>query len=126
MQRPTRLHTSGRTRNPGTLFDERLAARVRKALSQRDDVSERRMFGGLTFMVTGHMCCGVIGYRLVVRLGTESAGKALGEPHTSTMTFTGRALKGFVYVDADGASSGPALQSWVRRAVAFAATLPGK
>jgi TfoX/Sxy family transcriptional regulator of competence genes len=107
-------------------FDERLAARVRKALSQRDDVSERRMFGGLTFMVAGHMCCGVVGDRLMVRLGPEGTSKALGRPHTSPMTFTGRALKGFVYVDADGARSGPALQSWVRRAVAFVTTLPGK
>jgi len=105
-------------------YDERLAARVREILAARDDVTERRMFGGLTFMVGGHMCCGVLGERLVLRLGDEGASEALSEPFTHPMDFTGRPAKGFVYVDAEGARTRRAMQKWLSRAVRSTTTLP--
>ena len=105
-------------------YDERLAARVRDVLSARDDVGEKRMFGGLTFMVGGHMCCGVLDERLVLRLGPEGTDDALSEPFTRPMDFTGRPAIGFVYVEQEGVRTGRALRTWVGRAVAFTTTLP--
>ena len=105
-------------------YDERLAAGVRDVLAVRDDVSERRMFGGLTFMVGGHMCRRALGKRLVFRLGEEGASGALSEPFTYPMDFTGRPAKGFVYVDGEGVRTRRALQKWISRAVRFTTTLP--
>jgi TfoX/Sxy family transcriptional regulator of competence genes len=104
-------------------FDEKLAARVRKLLAERSDLTERRMFGGLTFMVRGHMCCGAQGDELILRLGPDGADEALGSPHARPMDFTGRPLAGFVTVSRNGLS-GRALAGWVERAVAWAESLP--
>jgi TfoX/Sxy family transcriptional regulator of competence genes len=106
-------------------FDEKLAARVRKLLADRSDLTERHMFGGLTFMVRGHMCCGVQGDELILRLGPDGADEALAGPHARPMDFTGRPLAGFVTVSRNGLS-GPALARWVERAVAWAESLPPK
>ena len=106
-------------------YDEKLAARVRRLLGDRPDVTERRMFGGLTFMVRGHMCCGVQGEELILRLGPERADEALASPHARPMDFTGRPLAGFVTVGRDGLS-GRALERWIERAVAWAESLPPK
>lgn len=105
-------------------YDEALADRIRTALADRDDVSERKMFGGLAFMVGGHMCVGVTGEDLMVRLGEAGADAALDEPHTRPMDFTGRPLKGFAYVAPAGAADGAALRGWIDRCLAFVATLP--
>jgi TfoX/Sxy family transcriptional regulator of competence genes len=105
-------------------YDERLADRVRERLRDRDDVSERKMFGGLALMVGGHMCCGVIGDDLMLRLGAEGADSALDEPHVRRMDFTGRPLSGFVYVAPDGAAKEEDLDRWIGRALDFVATLP--
>lgn len=106
-------------------YDEKLAVRIRRVLD-RDDVEEKRMMGGLTFMVGGHMCCGVTGSDLMLRLGEEGAAAALAEPHVRPMDFTGKPLKAFVFVDADGAAADGALRGWIRRALRFVATLPPK
>lgn len=106
-------------------YDERLAARVRALLSYRTDVSERKMFGGLTFMVAGHMCCGVNGDELIVRLGPDREDDALAKPHTRPMDFTGRPMRGFVTVQPAGLK-GARLGRWVREAVARAESLPPK
>src|SRR5918992_2371429 len=106
-------------------FDEKLAARVRTLLADRSDLTERRMFGGLTFMVRGHMCCGVHGDELILRLGPDGADEALAGPYARPMDFTGRPLAGFVIVSRDGLS-GRALARWVARAVAWAESLPPK
>jgi len=106
-------------------YDEKLAARVRALLADRPDVTERRMFGGLTFMVAGHMCCGVHGDELILRLGPERAAEALAGRRPRTMDFTGRALTGFVTVDRE-APGGRALAGWVREAAAWADSLPPK
>src|SRR5262249_21269787 len=103
-------------------FDENLAGRVRRLLADRRDVREVRMFGGLCFMVGGHMCCGVANDDLVLRLGPD-AERALAEPGARPMDFTGRPLTGMVFV-AGPACAGTQLRRWVQRAVAFAASLP--
>jgi TfoX/Sxy family transcriptional regulator of competence genes len=107
-------------------YDEALADRIRDALADRDDVTERKMFGGLAFLLSGNMCCGVIGSEAMLRLGEDDADAALDEPHTRRMDFTGRPMRSMVYVSAAGLEDGPALESWVDRAVAFAETLPPK
>jgi TfoX/Sxy family transcriptional regulator of competence genes len=107
-------------------YDEALADRIRDALDARDDVTERKMFGGLAFMVGGNMCCGVIGSEAMLRLGEDGADAALDEPHTRPMDFTGRPMKGMVYVAAPGVQDGAAVGRWVERAVAFAGSLPPK
>jgi hypothetical protein len=91
---------------------EQLADRVRALLADRDDVAERPMFGGLTFMVVGHMCCGVHGDELIVRLHPDDEDAALARPHARPMDFTARPMRGFVTVAPDGLK-GPALRRWV-------------
>ncbi len=107
-------------------FDERLANRVRRLFGTRRGIEEKRMFGGLAFMVRGHMSCGIVGSTLMVRVGPDDEKRFLAEPHVRPMDFTGRPLKGFLYVDAEGVASGPALRKWVDRAAAFADSKPRK
>lgn len=107
-------------------YDEDLAARVRAVLMDRPDLAERRMFGGTAFMLGGHMCCGLLGDELIVRLGPEEGERALDEPHTRVFDFTGRPMGGFVVVRPDGLRVDGDLRSWVERGVAFVATLPPK
>lgn len=104
-------------------YDERLAGRVRALLADREDVSERRMFGGLTFMVGGHMCCGVNGDELIVRLDPAHETEALARPHARPMDFTGRPMRGFVTVRSEGLE-GRRLDRWVKEALARADSLP--
>ena len=107
-------------------YDEKLATRVRQALGPRDDVVEKKMFGGLCFMVNGAMCCGLTPTDLMVRVGPDQYDAALAEPHARPMDFTGRPLKGMVYVAPAGLRTQAALASWVARGVAFVASLPAK
>jgi TfoX/Sxy family transcriptional regulator of competence genes len=107
-------------------YDEQLARRVRDVLRQRQSVAERKMFGGVAFLVGGHMCCGVNGELLVLRLGPEGAEEALGRPHTRPMDFTGKAIKSMIYVEADGVASDIQLRSWVERALDHVRSLPPK
>ena len=107
-------------------FDDVLGWRVRAALSDRDDVTEMRTFGVLTFMVAGKMCVGVIGDALMVRVGPEAYADALSQPHVRPMDFTGRPLTGFVYVSPDGVATEEMLRAWVDRAVAHVTRLPAK
>lgn len=107
-------------------FDEALAARCRRLLARKQGVTERKMFGGLSFLLAGNMFCGVVGNRLVVRLGVSGEyERALRATHVKPMDFTGRPLRGFVYVDAPGLA-GNGLRTWVRQALAFGSTLPRK
>lgn len=107
-------------------FDERLAERVRRALSGWKAVEERRMFGGVAFLLRGNMCCGVTKDLLVLRLGARGAELALRRPHTRVMDFTGRPMKGMVYVEPEGVRTEAELQAWLERAMEFGQTLPGK
>lgn len=108
------------------LFDERLAQRVRRILSEECADSEKRMFGGLAFMVNGHMCCGIVGNDLVVRVSADQHEDALSYPGARPMDFTGKSMKGFVYVGAGGYRSSADLRRWIRRGLNFVVALPPK
>jgi TfoX/Sxy family transcriptional regulator of competence genes len=107
-------------------YDEQLADRIRNALGDRDDVEERKMFGGLAFMVAGHMAVGIVGTELMVRLGEEEADGALDEEHVRAMDFTGRPMRTMVYVAPEGVADRAALEGWVRRGVSLTESLPPK
>jgi TfoX/Sxy family transcriptional regulator of competence genes len=105
-------------------YDEELADRIRRVLAPRRGVTERRMFGGLSFLVRGHMVCGVVGGELVVRVGPDQYEEALVEPHAREMDFTGRPLRGLLYVARAGVRSDRALAGWVEKGLHFVRTLP--
>ncbi len=107
-------------------FDAGLAQRIRETLVDRPGISEKKMFGGLSFLLRGNMCCGVVADELMVRVGPEAYAEALSRPHAREMDFTGRPLRGFVYVSCEGIGSDEALSSWVDRGVEFARSLPPK
>jgi TfoX/Sxy family transcriptional regulator of competence genes len=107
-------------------FDEALADRVREALAPRADLSERKMFGGIAFMIGGNMAVGVIADDLMVRLDPADAEQALAEPHTRPMDFTGRPMKGMVFVDRAGTETDEDLAGWVDAGADFATSLPPK
>jgi TfoX/Sxy family transcriptional regulator of competence genes len=107
-------------------YEEDLASRVRVALAQLHQVEEKRMFGGLTFMVGGHMCCGVLGAELMVRVGADAYAEAVDRPHARPMDFTGKPLRGMVFVDAKGTKAEADLEAWVDRGAAFVSSLPPK
>jgi TfoX/Sxy family transcriptional regulator of competence genes len=106
-------------------YDEDLAERVRAVLPAGAAVTERQMFGGLAFMLSGHMFCGVVKDTLMVRLGQDGADRALGRPHVRPMDFTGRPMKGMIFVEA-AVLRGPALQHWVDAAADYVRGLPPK
>lgn len=101
-------------------YDEGLAARVRIRLEDRPGYAEKKMFGGLCFLLNGNMSCGISGDRLMARVGPEAWEEALSEPGAREMDFTGRSLKGFVYVDEDVLRDDAVLDRWVDRAAGFA------
>ncbi len=107
-------------------FDEDTAARVRSVIGRRRGITERKMFGGLAFLLNGNMCCGVVKDLLMLRLGEEGAAEALTKPHTRFMDFTGKPMKSMVYVEPAGLTSEEDLRGWVQRAVAYVSTLPAK
>lgn len=107
-------------------YDERAARRVRGALAKHPGIVEKKMFGGLAFLLHGHMCCGVIGDELMVRVGPAAYDAALSQPHARKMDFTGKPLRGFVYVGPAGFASPGDLEAWVARGTEFASSLPSK
>ena len=92
-------------------FNAEIADRVLKVLEGREGLTERKMFGGIVFMLTGNMCCGVTNDDLMVRVGADGLEDALDQPHARPMDFTGRPMKGFVFVDAGavGGQGAPAM-----------------
>jgi TfoX/Sxy family transcriptional regulator of competence genes len=98
-------------------YKEALAGRIRAILAARPDVEEKKMFGGLSFMVAGQMCCGVLKDDLVLRVGEERFGDAMAQPHVRPFDLTGRPSMGMVYVASVGLSSDDTLRAWVQRGV---------
>ncbi len=107
-------------------YDEKLVERVRGVLAGKRGVAEKKMFGGLTFMIQGNMACGVENDRLMVRVGPDAQDDALSQPYARPMDFTGRPMKGFVYVTLAGVEKDRDLAAWVQRGVDFALSLPAK
>ena len=106
-------------------FDEKLAVRVRLALTG-EPVSQKKMVGGLCFMVRGHMCIGVDKNRRMVRVGADAHERALKLKHAVPMDFTGRPIRGFVFVEPAGCANQRAVDAWVRRGLAFVTSLAPK
>lgn len=107
-------------------YDEALAARVRARLANARGLAERKMFGGLCFLVNGHMCAGIVDSTLMLRVGPERYAAALARPHAREMDFTGRPLKGMIYVDPPGIAASAALGQWLNMALAFVQRQPPK
>ncbi|MGH2984139.1 MAG: TfoX/Sxy family protein [Solirubrobacterales bacterium] len=107
-------------------YDEQLADRVRDLVSAHSEVSERKMFGGIAFMIGGNMAVGVLGEDLIVRLDHDESEKALAEPGVREFDFTGRPAKGMVYVAPEQTSDDGSLAGWVEAGAGYAATLPEK
>lgn len=107
-------------------YDEALADRIRRAVGPRRDVSEKKMFGGIAFLLDGSMFCGVAHGDLMVRVGPEAHQAALARPHARPMDFTGRPMTGYVFVGPDGVRTLRQVSAWVARGLAFVATLETK
>lgn len=107
-------------------FDETLADRVRALLAGRSGVREQKMFGGLAFMINGNMACGILQGELIVRVGKENFHDALSLPHARVFDMTGRPMRSFVYVAAEGLASDQGLAEWAGRGIAYAESLPPK
>ena len=89
-------------------------------------MSERKMFGGLCFMTCGNMCFGVVGEDLMVRVGPDKWKKSLDMPFAREMDFTGRSMKGMVYVSSDGLGEDVTLHQWLEAGLDYASSLPPK
>ena len=107
-------------------YDEGLAERIRTAVIDRPNVAEKKMFGGLAFMLNDYMFCGVTDDALMARVGPENYAESLARPHVREMDFTGRPMKGYVYVDPAGIESDRELADWVDLCADFVLTLPPK
>ena len=108
-------------------YDEKTAERVRKLLSGRRGIIEKKMMGGLCFMVQGGMCCAVSGRGgLMVRVGAQAHERMLGEPHVQPVEMRGRTMTGFVRVAAEGYRTDAALKKWIERGLEAVAARPAK
>ena len=107
-------------------FDEGLAERVRALLADYTDARERKMFGGLCFLCGGNMACGIVGDELMVRVGPNASSDALSHPYAREMDFTGRSMKGMIYVEVAGFAEDADLATWVERGTTYARSLPPK
>ena len=107
-------------------YDEALAARIRSALTGETNVIEKKMFGGLAFMLSGNMAIGVLADEIMVRVGPDNHEDALSRPHARPMDFTGRPMGGMIYVSRPGFESDEGLAAWVETGSSFARSLPPK
>ena len=108
------------------LCDEHLVERVRKVLERTRGTAERRMFGGVCFTLNGNMTCGAVSTDLMVRVGPDRYKDALKHSHVREMDFTGRAMKGYVFIRAQGIQSEASLKHWIESGVAYVDGLPAK
>lgn len=107
-------------------FDETLAARIRKALARKKSITDKKMFGGIGFLLNGNLLVGVWKDSLIVRLGEEDGEDALKEPHVKVFDITGRPMKNWVLVEPVAVEGDDQLKDWIQRAVKFVGKLPGK
>ncbi len=105
-------------------YDEQLATRVRTLLKGQNAIVEKKMFGGLAYLSHGKMFVGILNNDLVVRVGPEANDAALKKPHTRPMDFTGRPMKGYIYVSSDGMRTAVQLRQWLVQGQQFVANLP--
>ena len=105
-------------------YDEGLAERIRTVLLDTPGTEEKKMFGGIAFMLRDYMFCGVVGDTLMARVGPDNQADAFTKPHVRPMDFTGRPMKGFVVVDPSGFETDEQLADWVALSLEFVRTLP--
>lgn len=107
-------------------FSESLAERIRTAFAGKKGITEKKMFGGIGFMLLGNLLVGVWKNSLIARLGPEAGERALAEDFVRPFDITGKAMKGWVLVEPDGIESDEQLAGWIERAWEFVKGLPGK
>jgi hypothetical protein len=107
-------------------FDEALAERIRQALARKKGITEKKMFGGIGFLLHGNMCVGVWKVSLIVRLDPDEYEDALKEPFVKEFDITGRPMKGWVLVGPGRVQGDDQLKDWIERAVRFVGKLPKK
>jgi len=108
-------------------FDEKLAARIKAQLGKKKGIVEKKMFGGLAFLLNGNMSCGVHGNEMIVRLAPEETDKALAKRHVRVFDIAGRGpMKGWILVEPEGLKTEKDLAAWVDTGVKYAASLPPK
>jgi hypothetical protein len=107
-------------------YDETLAVRIRSALARKKGIEEKKMFGGVGFLLNGNMLVGVWKEYLIVRLGPEQGDLALGEPHVRQFDITGKPMKGWIMVKPEGIEDDEQLADWIQRSLKFVKTLVPK
>ena len=107
-------------------YDEKIAERLSKVFAGNKNVVEKKMFGGIAYMYKDHMCVGIVDDMLMVRVGPKRYESALSENHVRPMDFTGKPMKGYVYVEPEGFKTEKNLIKWVARGIEFVGTLPAK
>jgi TfoX/Sxy family transcriptional regulator of competence genes len=105
-------------------YDEQMATRARTILKGQRALVEKKMFGGLAYLSNGKMFAGILNNDLVVRVGPDANDEALKKPHTRPMDFTGRPMKGYIYVGPNGTKSAAQLRKWLTRGLEFVSGLP--
>lgn len=122
------LATTENSGNDGAMaYDEDLANRIRELVAAEPDVTEKRMFGGLAFMVCGNMSVAASGQGgLMVRVDPDHSAALVAKPHARPFEMRGRPMQGWVRVDAEGLRTKRELEPWVKRGVAYARSLPAK
>jgi TfoX/Sxy family transcriptional regulator of competence genes len=107
-------------------YDEVLAQRIRATLRRKPGIAEKKMFGGIAFLLHGHMFVGISGNALMARIGPAEHDRAMAMEHVRAMDFTGKPMRGYVYIDAPGVKDETVLKSWIQKCVSFVSTLPPK
>ena len=107
-------------------YDEGLAQRVTELLEEKAGFNEKKMFGGICYLLFGNMVCGVLNEDIIVRVGLETYEDSLKSSHTRKFDMTGRPMKGWVMVSPEGHESDGDLEAWVKKGVSFALSLPPK
>ncbi len=107
-------------------YDEAFAQRIRKTLGKRNGLVEKKMFGGIAFLLNGNMCCGIHKDELIIRIEPEATDALLAKPHTRRFDLTGRPMDGWILVGPKGIATDAQLGKWVAVAVAYAGALPPK
>lgn len=107
-------------------YDDKLAERIRVVFKGKRGVVEKKMFGGICFMLYGNMCCGVAKDQLMLRVGPEQHEDVLKKKYARPMDFTGRPMKGFVFVSSEGFKTSTSLKKWIEYSIKFVKSLPKK
>jgi hypothetical protein len=107
-------------------YDEGLASRVRDVFGEDPDVVEKKMFGGLCYLESGNMVCGITRDTFMARVGPDQYEECLKTEHAREMDFTGKPMKGMIFVAPEGVAEDEDLAVWINRCLAFVKTLPPK